>query len=194
MERKATDILLDLENKIEKLLLHVANMDNNYKIIISRLDYLKNAGSASVASSNSAPALVLKDSVIQPEHQIISQQTSIKEKSNQESIDFPEYISPTKHNKVRVSQVVKYPKSKTAKQNNVVLASVKIYDSKGVEGGAVVGENRTDQNGRWKIDLSPGNYFVHIVKPASTQKPQIDHYFAINIDDQKASIELDPIG
>jgi len=187
MERKATDILLDLESKIDRLLLHIANMDNNYKIIISRLDQIKNNSvlpSLSGNVSNFSEKLPKLNDVL-------------NKKSTEE---IPEFINvsseeaPVKHNKIRVSQVVKYAKSKNIKQNNVVLASVKIYDSKGKEGGTIVGENRTDQNGRWKIDLSPGEYFVHIVKPASSQKPQIDSYFAINISGDKSSLELDPIG
>lgn len=185
MERKATDILLDLESKMDKLLLHVANMDNNYKIIISRLDQIRNNNISSSVSSNIS------------EQALPQVSKSFNKEILEEPVNFINVIDSSphiKHDKVRVSQVVKYPKSKNIKQNNVVLAAVKIYDSKGKEGGTIVGENRTDQNGRWKIDLSPGDYFVHIVKPASTQKPQIDCYFAINITDEKSSLELDPIG
>lgn len=181
MEKKATDILLELEEKIDKLLSYVVNMDNNYKIIISRLDSLK-PNNISVASLP-----VVKDS------KALVQQEPVKAVSKSDFIEVQE-AEPKKDSKIRVSQVVKYPKDKGSKQNNVVLASVKIYDSNGLEGKNIVGENRTDQNGRWKIDLFPGNYFVHIVKPASTQKPQIDHYFPITIDDEKSSLELDPIG
>jgi hypothetical protein len=187
MERKATDILLDLEDKIDKLLLHIANVDNNYKIIISRLDQLKNNTSMALRPSyppNNQPVS------IPPEPTIIS----AKEKKQSEFPQVDNSAASSKPDKVRVSQVVKYPKSKNSKQNNVVLASVKIYDHKGLQGGALVGENRTDQNGRWKIDLSPGDYFVHILKPASTQKPQIDHYFPINVTDEKSVLELEPLG
>lgn len=180
MEKKATDILLELEEKIDKLLSYVVNMDNNYKIIISRLDNLK-----------SVSPLVSSEAVKKEKSEPIKE-TIIENKLN-ETFE-PQVIENKKELKVRVSQVVKYPKDKGSKQNNVVLASVKIYDSNGLDGKIVVGENRTDQNGRWKIDLFPGKYFVHIVKPASTQKPQIDHYFPILIGDDKSSLELDPIG
>lgn len=191
MERKATDILLDLEDKLDKLLLHVANMDNNYKIIISRLDQLKNNNSVAFQPKNAEIS-----SSFQPDNSGFSVSVSnseiIDKKESKNSIQNAD--NQVKHEKIRVSQVVRYPKGKNSKQNNVVLASVKIYDSKGVESGSVVGENRTDQNGRWKIDLSPGSYFVHILKPASTQKPQVDHYFPIDIDGEKSVMELDPIG
>lgn len=183
MERKATDVLLDLEEKINKLLSYVVNMDNNYKIILSRLDALKNV--TPVALPVSSPTKKVE------ENKIIKS-APIKE----DSVDFVESSDPKPiaSNKIRVSQVVKYPKDKAAKQVNAVLASVKIYDSRGKDSGSVVAENRTDQNGRWKIDLEPGEYFVHILKPASTHKPQIDHYFPINIDGEKASLDLEPIG
>jgi hypothetical protein len=64
----------------------------------------------------------------------------------------------------------------------------------GQHNGKVVGETRTDQNGRWKTDLVPGKYFVHITKPASAQKPQIDHYFDILVDGNKKTLELESIG
>lgn len=185
MERKATDILLELEEKVEKLLSYVVNMDNNYKLIISRLDHLK-TGNVSVASSASQKQEVNIPLEKQPVKKIEEPITFI----NVEDAE----PKPNKSSKVRVSQVVKYPKDKGTKQNNVILASVKIYDSKGVEGGNIVGDNRTDQNGRWKIDLAPGNYFVHIVKPASSQKPKIDHYFPISIDGEKSSLDLEAIG
>lgn len=182
MERKATDILLELEEKMNKLLSYVANMDNNYKIIISRIENLKNNSVSVALSSNHVKEELTSNTV-----------KNINENINFINVDEPD-SKTNKNNKIRVSQVVKYPKDKGVKQNNVVLASVKIYDSKGREGNVVVGENRTDQNGRWKIDLIPGNYFVHIVKPASTQKPQIDHYFPISVGGDKSSLDLDPIG
>jgi hypothetical protein len=180
MERKATDILLELEEKLEKVLSYVVNMDNNYKIIISRLDSIKN---------NNLPVANL--SVNTSENiKSIEKNTSL----NDTFVEVNSIDEKSKHEKVRVSQVVKYPKSKNVKQNNVVLALVKIYDSKGLDAGTVVAENRTDQNGRWKVDLSPGQYHVHITKPASTQKPQIDHYFPISVDGEKSSLDLEPIG
>lgn len=136
MERKATDILLELEEKMNKLLSYVANMDNNYKIIISRIENLKN-NSVSVA----LPSNHVKENKNQelPSNSV----NSLDENINFINVD--EFDSKTsKNNKIRVSQVVKYPKDKGVKQNNVVLASVKIYDSKGREGNVVVGDNRTD--------------------------------------------------
>lgn len=186
MERKATDILLDLEEKVDKLLSYVTNMDNNYKIIISRLDKIK-SNPVSVASTSASPKPAIDET--QKPKQLEKPENPI----DFISVDAPE-VKLTPANKVRVSQVIKYPKDKGVKQTNVVLASVKVYDSNGKDGGAIVAENRTDQNGRWKIDLSPGQYFVHVLKPASTQKPQIDHYFSITVDGQKSSIELDSLG
>lgn len=187
MERKATDILLELEEKVNKLLSYVINMDNNYKILISRLDQLK-------TSQISVAVPVVESSLKKNDIKNVKQEI----KKPEEPITFinveDSEPKPLSLNKVKVSQIVKYPKDKGTKQNNVILASVKVYDKNGAEGGNVVAENRTDQNGRWKIELSPGNYFVHIVKPASSQKPKIDHYFPISIDDQKASVELDSIG
>lgn len=185
MERKATDILLDLEEKLDKLLSYVVNMDNNYKIILSRIDNLKSSTVSVASSSNNRPPAETK-----PALEPVKNET---EEELDNFIDVSNSSIPSKVLKVKVSQVVKYPKSKGLKQNNVVLASVKIYDFNGREGGNIVGENRTDQNGRWKIDLSPGKYFVHILKPASTQKPQIDHYFPISVDDDKMSLDLEPL-
>ena len=182
MERKATDVLLDLEEKVDKLLSYIVNMDNNYKIILSRLDALKNATSVALPSSSNKKM---------EENKIIKNSTAKEDDVVFVENSEPKPIAP---NKIRVSQVVKYPKDKAAKQVNAVLASVKVYDSRGKDSGFVVAENRTDQNGRWKIDLEPGEYFVHILKPASTHKPQIDHYFPINIDGEKASLDLEPIG
>jgi len=188
MERKATDIILELEEKVNKLLSYVVNMDNNYKLIISRLDQLK----------SSQVSVALNPSAKLPLNDIENAKSQQVTKKPEEPVTFinveDSEPKPIKNNKIKVSQAVKYPKDKGAKQNNVILASVKIYDEKGVEGGNIVGENRTDQNGRWKIELSPGNYFVHIIKPASSQKPKIDHYFPISIDGQKSSVDLDAIG
>lgn len=182
MERKATEILLELEEKLDKVLSYIVNMDNNYKIILSRLDHLK-SNSISVAAAS--PVLENSPKINKIQEAAEGLETFV---------DVSEAHSISNGVKVKVSQVVKYPKSKGLKQNNVVLASVKIYDSNGKDGGNIVGENRTDQNGRWKIDLLPGQYFVHILKPASTQKPLIDHYFPITIGNDKMSLDLEPIG
>lgn len=192
MERKATDILLELEEKINKILQYVVVIDSSYKLILSRLDKINSLTSV----ANPKPQII-------PSNEILTSSVQITETSKVEELlpstteqfsEFKEEPKSLKVDKVRVSQVIRYPKEKNMKNSNVILALVKVYDSAGQHGGKILGETRTDQNGRWKLDLSPGQYFVHIVKPASAQKPQIDHYFDISVGDSKKTLELEPIG
>ena len=86
--------------------------------------------------------------------------------------------------KVTVQQKIIYSNDKP-----VVLAKVKIFDSDKKE----IKELLTNHSGKWNISLEPGSYFVHILKPELPNKPKIDKYFPIEVNDSKTSLDLDLI-
>lgn len=161
-----TELLLEtltkLEETNEKILEYVKNIDNNYKIIIQRLDKLKN-------SSN------------------------MVNETDMQNITFPEFKfdqNVSKNFTVKIVQQVFYPKDKVPTNNKVALAQIKIYDK---NKNLLKEKIHTDSSGKWKVELSPGEYFVHVVKPKTNNKPQIDEYFPLTLGDLESLVELPPI-
>lgn len=163
----ATELLLAslerLEETDKKILEYVKNIDNNYKIIIQRLDKLKK--------------------------QPYSFDSSPKEDLTKEQFDFPSFVNEDSLS-IKIVQQVFYPKDKVPNNNKVALANIKIFDK---DKNLLKDKIHTDSSGKWKTELKPGEYFVHVVKPKTNNKPQIDEYFPLTLSSLESVVELPPI-
>lgn len=182
--QKASDILLEILEKLSNIEAFCKNMDNNYKIIIARLDKLKIDKREDLTHAN--PVITLNIPETQPAPAIKASQK--KPKTIQNDVDFPEAKVNNKTTNVTITQTVLYP-TEVGKNNNVVLAQVKLFNDQKQE----ISKTITDAAGRWKLEVSPGNYFIHVTKPSSNKKPKVDYYFPILIDGSSSVLELETL-
>ncbi len=167
--KKASDVILEIDSKIDNLLNFFKNHDNNQKLIISRLDKIyKKLEEMPEDRSFSRIAQDLEQSI---------QQDSGKP-NEFEFTEVPSVSDVSSIKKVLVHQTIKYPKVNN-KQLPVILAKVNIYQEPGLKsnpGMKPMESCVTNANGIWEAELSPGKYFVHIVKPNTNTKPLVDIY------------------
>ena len=163
-ERKASDILLELEAKIDKLAGESVLTNFNLKLLLGRIDSLVNIKTQSIIE---AP---------KPEETVFFEvpKESIQSKK----------ISKSSEKDVVVKQTVRYPDGKP-----VILANVRILDLNNKE----LKSRKTLTSGSWDLLLKPGEYQLHIVKEAVLGKPQIDRLTKLIVpddlpDDKKALV------
>jgi hypothetical protein len=180
--KKASEVIVEINEKIDMLLSFFKNHDNNQKLIISRLDKIYKKLNL---SNNESSNLSLDDEVS-------------KSDINFAKVDFievKENLKVDSDKKILVHQFVKYPKNND-KQLPVILAKVKIYPEPGIKDNPSIAEIAsivTNSNGMWEAELLPGKYFAHILKPKTNTKPQIDIYFDFTVDGNEKIKELPKI-
>ena len=164
-EKKATDLLLEMDNKIDSILNYIKNIDLNIKLVSNKLAAPFNAEIAGIKSKSQA----IKPSIIEEPEVIFTEVDTNFEKEQTR--------------KVTVHQKILYPNDKPA-----VLANVKIFTNPAKK---EIKATKTNHSGKWNAVLDPGSYFVHITKAEVADKPKIDHYFEIDIPASKMPIELE---
>lgn len=173
--RKISDVVLDIEKKVQDLGAEVKLINSNLKIILQRSNLILEKVSSSVQEQS------MKKEVISAPTQ--EQKKKVKEKSL-------ENIEQSKtYKEITVSQKVLYPDG-----SPVILALVKILDlDKNDITKSIVGDKplRTFPNGKWSTIMKPGNYFIKIMKEPTNSKPMVDRLFEIEILNNKGSLELE---
>jgi hypothetical protein len=173
--RKASDILLELESKVNVVFQHLQNIDSNIKLILNRL------------SSNISKKIDISPEIQQiseVKHNISTENTnSLKNTEKEEEFTFVQVNNdiPISTRKVAVQQRIMYADGK-----NICLASVELKDVN----GNVVKKMRTNAMGKWISALDPGKYFVHIRKAANKSNQDVEMNFEIQIQESDRPIEL----
>jgi hypothetical protein len=218
-ERKATDILISIEEDIKKVLSYVQNLDLNSKIQTERTRLLEEKLNAVVSGLKSVPKPQPSSNVVvgSPDKQI----PAFAAKSNPTRSPF--LVAPDLKN--RVEQALKEAKLDSKledemfverspvgnkrtqpkpvnSQKQVVVQQKVIYesDAKSVYMGTVeifsmkddqlVKQTRTTQNGKWMAPLTPGEYTVKVSKAATPLKAEVKISFPISVEDSDNPIEL----
>lgn len=182
--RKASDILLMLEAKVETLSKHIENVDNNIKLILNRL----------AANNAIKQGVYSKEEVISDKNDkiadtmnniVLEQNKSAKKVEEEKDYDFPQVeddlLPKASGRKVAVQQRITYSDGK-----NICLANVEIKNSVGQS----IKKMRTNAMGKWIAVLEPGNYMVNILKSANKTNPDVDLNFPISIPESDRPIEL----
>lgn len=180
-ERKATDILLDLEGKIDKILAYVATIDLNYKLLLNRIGSFPQ-DPLPTNTTNKAVLLQEENKInkqVQEQEVIFTDvdQDSVDDKSNKKRTS----RATTDGKLVPVQQRIIYPDG-----SNVCVAKVEIKDTD----NKIVKQMRTNNVGKWILSLQPGTYNVSIAKMRSTNKPEVDINYNITVPDSDAVVEL----
>ncbi len=188
-DRKISDVILELEAKVQKLVGVCQNMENNTKIILDKLNKLSAPQKTIVKTKEIVqPAVGGPKSIVavpappplpvDPSNPELSVETVQKGKRR----DLRQPVDPSQNKKVTVSQQIVLPNGE-----GVYLASVEIMDSTGNR----IKQTRTNDKGRWAAPLEAGEYSVHILKrPTDTMKLPIDLKYKIMIPESTKPMEL----
>lgn len=164
MDRKASDVLLDLENKIEEVISIVKNQDLLLKILSNKLSNLE-----SVIGNNSNTSLVL------PVSNVVENKTVIGKK---DTVD--------KSGNILVSQIVKNSDGK-----NISMARIEIFL---ISDGSMVlvSGKKANVSGKWTANLQPGKYKIKAFKLIS-DKESFNAECDVIIPEGNEFIQLDPL-
>ena len=162
IERKATDILLDIERKVDEMVLVQKNQEFVLKTILARIN-----NSVSVAP----PALEQK--------QIPGIKPGIK--LNMPPVE-TEKFSGLKENNISVEQLVQYPDGKP-----IAVAKIEIFKKNGND-TELVKSTRTNPVGKWMANLSAGEYTISLMKQATGQRSLVNVNFDVVVPDKPEGI------
>lgn len=176
-EKKATDLLVEIDEKIDQILSYIKVQDFNYKILLNRVNSLieKSEAFKGGAAAVPAPAAAAPPpfSVTAPKEEVefVVEPEPEKKKFNPEG----------SVKKVPVQQKVIYPDDSL-----VCLARVDILSN-----GELVKQVRTVQTGKWNAALLPGEYEVRISKSATKTKPQVNISYNIKVPESSNTVEIE---
>jgi len=209
LTRKASEVLLDLEAKLNKLLAEQSNTNNLLKVIANRLGspqqpIMQQPVPQQPQQAPLMPGLkpgvrlengvLVNDSpasdneVFDPNGQLAGQKVETEYKMEMETSPKGErrgarYTNqePQKRN-VTITQKVLYPNGK-----NVCLARIEVFDME----GNLVTSAKTNSTGKWSAQLpSEQDYVINVIKKASASKPEINKSFEISVPNQSAPLQL----
>jgi hypothetical protein len=203
MTRKATDILLDIEQKLDKLLAVSSNQDLLLKNLNNRIKSLESNPAVKHADKSPEPTSVKQVSMpgLKPGVQLNTESPKIPIEGLSEGMPEPDpdeveqdhkpkgkrrvsrYVAGEKNRAVPVQQRVVYGDGK-----NVCLAKVEIF-----QGDKNIKSLKTNVSGKWTYALDPGTYKVSIYKRNTTNKPTVDMSYEVDIPESSESIQLDTI-
>lgn len=163
-ERKASDVLLAIEQKVDCLIKYFQTVDFNLKILINRVNELE----SKIESSN-------------------------KEIQLPEKLEFPKAKLPSKDPVVNIEAPISSTISVDAELPvcqkliyhtgaPIRLCNVEIFNSK----GSRLKKIRTNSSGKWNSNLFPGAYKIRIYKSAVDKYAQIDDTYDIMIPSDKS--------
>lgn len=186
-DRKATDILLEIDRKIDLLLKYQTTNDLNQKLILDRLNRLLkvNVEHFTTVQTEMPANKPLMAKPAQMASEDINEYGEVqKEVELQPKIGRRDQRIPTQDGKkIAVQQKIVYPDGK-----NVIIATVEIYNMSNV----LVKRTRTNSAGKWNATLDPGKYLIHITKSATTEKPLVEQRYEVEIPISHGPLELEP--
>lgn len=190
VDRKISEVVVELEAKVGRIAGIVQNTDNNIKLILDRLNRLSDKQKLLEPKAESVKALPqsietrpaamiakpMRSEVTIEDSEELEEEFIHKGQRRGQRIPPPEQTS-----KVTVSQQLVLTNGKP-----VFLANISISD----ENGTLLKQVRTNNKGRWVAPLAPGRYIVKAVKRGEGQKIPIDLKYGIEIPDEPGPMEI----
>lgn len=199
-ERKATDILLNIEQDILIIKKNLENTNFSQSLLLKKIDQLNKL---LVAFQESKPAPISKKvgsveayiptiskkssqsaSPVEPTKQILQNDPIRQDKKPESERKKNKVGSPTAEilaKKISVQQGILYPNGK-----NAILVNIEIID----EEGNLVKKTKTGPMGKWNAQLLPGKYNVKATKSSSRDQPAINKQCAIEVIASDKLLEL----
>jgi small nuclear ribonucleoprotein (snRNP)-like protein len=205
-QRKATEILISLESKIDTLTKVMYSYDMNMKITLNRvneihsyIDGLKQEYADQIQQENTLPED--KQIIQAPGEAIISQAEKPIVRGRVDRVDTAKrdsYIPPAIQEEQRISIPPSQQASNSDKKVPVVqritdqtgkdlfMAEVSIFNLN----KELVLKTKTSAVGKWQAILRPGKYIVNIVKTDTATKAKLEAQQEITITDSSSTIAL----
>ena len=178
--KKATDLLIEMNEKINLILGTVRNQDNLIKILINKLSKVPAVAipveTASIQFPN--PMQISDEVKNEPENVDDFTFTNIEQTASSEKESTVESLS---NNKVAVQQQIVYNDGKS-----ICLASVEIFDSNNKS----IKKLKTNAMGKWMAVLMPGNYTVKVTKSGNNNKHRVELSNSFSVLTSEKFIEL----
>jgi hypothetical protein len=204
--RKATDVLLDIEVKIDVILNILRNQDLNIKIISNKLnDLIKNMPISNIEQIKEQFQEDFKEITISAEDAIPIEQSpkgfrrTSRSETYSNNITEPKIIQPEiivpeqvitqkiKSNKNNANAIPVIQRVVDANGKSIFMADVEIINS---DNGEKVNKTRTNGAGKWQASLVTGNYKVILSKKEPLTKQKIEIIQDILVDGNTAPLEL----
>lgn len=185
--RTATDILLDLENKIDNLLSIVKNQDMLLKILAKKIN--ANNFSSSETFKEEIKEVEIKKPLmpgLKPGVVLnIANENLFQQKIELEEVK-PNVVTNNR-NIVPVSQMI------TKNGEPIIMADVEIFSINENNDSFLLKKIKTTQSGKWTTSLSPGNYHIVISKKGVGKKVSIHCERDFTINDTSTFLTLEDI-
>lgn len=200
--RKASEILLALEEKIDILTKVIGVYDINIKLILDRVNKIYSyieAGQEDTSSNvSTAPEIKEKEIVpISSEHVItevekqVGQRRIVREDAHQSApiqpVEKVASLAPTSNTdrKVPIIQRVTLV-DEAGGAKDLFMAEVSIFNDK----KEPILKTKTNAAGKWQAHLKPGSYSVNIIKTDTATKKKIEASQEIVVNDSNTIITL----
>lgn len=207
--RKATDILLELENKVNSLILMIKSQDLTIKVLSNKISMIIDGAKP----NNSKIVDNLNEEVVKPNNlglQIEESPVGIRRTARPETYKRPE-IKPLNNDANKAEVIVPSIKpievnNSKAKQEKIIqnavptmqrivdkngksifLADVEIID---LSNGTTFHKTKTNGSGKWLASLPVGDYKVFIKKREGLNKEKIEVAQTIKIDGSTPTAEI----
>jgi hypothetical protein len=174
-KRMASDVLIEIESKLDNILGYIRNIDFNNKLIIQRISKLE-GGKVPVEVGSKVQKRTASTPSVQPSVSPVGGIVSDNSDSeNDQKNSAQKYL---------VQQKITYSDDK-----NVILVNIHIFDSD----NNLIQKTRTSSSGKWSVGLGEGKYKVVLNKPGSTKRPALSKEFFINVSSDAHPLVLDQI-
>lgn len=185
-ERKASDILLSIENKIDLLFKICQNHDFTNKLILT--------------NTNKILALIDPNKEEKEQESYVSQQPIIEVEKNPKGVrrtsrtpeaikfDVSEEIkeSNTPNLQGKISKVAVIQRVTDQTNKDLFMANVTILDKNDNQ----ISKIKTNAVGKWQAHLSPGEYKINIDKVDSASKKKLESSQVIIVDGSSDNLKL----
>jgi hypothetical protein len=165
MDRKASDVLLDLESKIDEVISVVKNQDLLLKVLSNKISNLEN-----IISNGNNTSPVLPVSTVVEKKPLVGKKDTIDKSGN-----------------ILVSQVIKNSDGK-----NISMARVEVFSISDDGSMILVSGKKANVSGKWTSNLQPGKYKIKAFKLIS-DKESFNAESDVIIPEGHEFIQLDPL-
>lgn len=185
-KRTATEVLLNIEDKINSIYNFMQNLDNTTKLILNRLNNLERN------NLNNQPKVITSFGVSAPSVSAPLDDPSLKKEKNSNKkakINTPKKLEETQPQNLDESKKIVSVSQKILHSNGseATFADVELFDS---DGNSIT-TTKTNTSGRWIKTLNPGNYKAKIYKKGNGKDYQdLNLNFSFSVKDSDTPIEL----
>jgi hypothetical protein len=216
-QRKATDILVAIENKVNTLLQIMSSYDMNMKLVLDRTNKIHNyisrleAEEAAMLKEHETVAIDDDKTVVQTsaDHVMTVSETPVGPHRTSRVETYAPMQIPTSPpiQQVPVQRQTPAPQQqaptpeKSGSPDRKVPVSQRITDSRGKDlfmatisildsDKNLIDTVKTNATGKWQAHLKPGKYHIHIVKTDSATKSKIEAMQELNIPNSNSIVML----